>query len=53
MKVLSALQMAGPLHGSDDHVEMTVPSTVGDVKIASPISTFVLNTLTLSDYSII
>ena len=39
--------MAGPSRGSDDHVEMAVPSPVGDVKIVSPISTFVLNTLTL------
>ena len=34
--------MAGPSRGSDDHVEMAVPSPV-----VSPISTFVLNTLTL------
>ena len=52
MKVLPlsaafALQTAGPLRGSDDHVEMAVPSPVGDVKIVSPISSFVLNTLTL------
>ena len=39
--------MAGPSRGSDEHVEMAVPSPVGDVKIVSPISTFVLNTLTL------
>ena len=42
-----ALQTAGPSRGSDDHVEMAVPSPVGDVIIVSPISTFVLNTLTL------
>ena len=42
-----ALQTTGPSRGSDDHVEMAVPSPVGDVKIVSPISTFVLNTLTL------
>ena len=42
-----ALQTAGPSHGSDDHVDMAVPSPVGDVKIVSPISTFALNTLTL------
>ena len=36
-----------PLHGSDDHVEMAVPSPVGDVKTVSSISTFVLNTLKL------
>ena len=49
MKVLPlhALQTAGPSRGSDDHVEMAVPSPVGDVKIVSPISIFVLNTLTL------
>ena len=41
------LQMAGPSRGSDDHVEMAVPSPVGDVKIVFPISTFVLDTLTL------
>ena len=42
-----ALQTVGPLRGSDDHVETAVPSPLGDVKIVSPISTFVLNTLTL------
>ena len=42
-----ALQTAGPSHGSDDHAEMAVPSPVGDVKIVSPIKTFVLNTPTL------
>lgn len=43
------LQEAGPLHGSDDHVKMLVPFPypVGEVKILSPIRTFVLNTLTL------
>ena len=41
------VQTAGPSRGSDDHVEMAVPSPVGGVKIVSPISTFVLNTLTL------
>ena len=41
------LQMAGPSRGSDDHVGMAVPSLVGDVKIVSPVSTFVLDTLTL------
>ena len=43
----SALQTAGPSRGSDHHVEMAVPSPVGGVKIVSPISPFVLNTLTL------
>ena len=48
MKVLPLrCKQAGPSRGSDDHVEMTVPSPVRDVKIVSPISTFVLNTLTL------
>ena len=48
MKVLAVrCKQAGPSRGSDDHVEMTVPSPVRDVKIVSPISTFVLNTLTL------
>ena len=43
-----ALQTAGPSRDSDDgHVEMAVPSPVGDVRIVSPISTLVLNTLTL------
>ena len=42
-----ALQAAKPSRGSDDHVKMAVPSPLGDVKIVSPISTFVLNTLTL------
>ena len=41
------LQTNGPSRGSHDHVEMAVTSSVGDVKIVSPISTFVLNTLTL------
>ena len=41
------LQMAGPSRGSDVHVGMVVPSPVGDVKIVSKISTFVLSTLTL------
>ena len=41
-----ALQTAGPSRGSDDHVE-AVPSPLGDVKIVPPITTFVLNTLTL------
>ena len=43
-----ALQMVGPSHGSDDHVEMAVPSPLGDVKIVSPISTFVLNILSVT-----
>ena len=38
--------MAGPSRILDDHLEMAVPSPVGDVKIVSSISTFVLNTLT-------
>ena len=42
-----ALQTVGPSRGSDHHVEMAVPSPVEDVKIVSPVSTFVLNTLTL------
>ena len=33
--------------GSDDHVDITVPSPVGDAKTVSSISTVVLNTLTL------
>ena len=41
------LQTAGLSHGSDDHVEMAVPSPVGDIKMVSPISTSMLNTLTL------
>ena len=50
MKVLPLrCKQAGPSRGSDDHVEMTVPSPVRDVKIVSPISTFVLNTLTLKE----
>ena len=40
-----ALQIARPSHGSDDHVEWR--SRLGDIKIVSPISTFMLNTLTL------
>ena len=50
MKVLPlhALQAARPLHGLDDHVrKMVVLPQVGDVKIVSRISTFVLNTLVL------
>ena len=39
-------EVAGLIPGAD-HVEMAVPSPVGDVKIVSPISIFVLNTLTL------
>ena len=42
-----ALQTVGPSRGSDHHVEMAVPSPVEDVKIVFPVSTFVLNTLTL------
>ena len=42
-----ALQTVGPSRDSDDHVEMAVLSPVRDVKIVSPISTFVLNTLAL------
>ena len=45
------LQTAGPSRGSDDHVEMAVPSPVGDVKTMFPISTFVLNTLTVKKVS--
>ena len=46
---LFTLQEAGPLHGSDDHVKILVPFPypVGDVKILSPIRTFMLNTFTL------
>ena len=33
--------------GLDDHVEMVVPSPVGNAKLVSPISSFLLNTLTL------
>ena len=47
MKLLPLPQTAGPSRGSDDHVEMAVPSPIGDVKIVSPISNFVQNTLTL------
>ena len=43
----SGLQTVRPLRGSDDHVEMAVPSPVGDVKTLLSISTFLLNTLTL------
>ena len=40
--------MARPSRGSDDHVkERSIQSPVGDVKIVSPISTQVLNALTL------
>ena len=42
-----ALHAARPSRLSDDHVKIAVSSPVGDVKIASPISKFVLNTLTL------
>ena len=47
------LQEAGPLHGSDDHVKILVPFPypVGDVKILSPIRTFMLNTFTLKKKS--
>ena len=47
-----ALQSAGPLGGLVDHVEMAVLSPVGDVKIVSPISTFVLNTVTIKEFFI-
>ena len=42
------LQTARPSCGTDDHVEMAVPSLVGEVKMVSPSSTLVLNTLTPS-----
>ena len=41
-----ALQMARPSRSSDDY-GMAIPPPVGDVNIVSPISTPVLNTLTL------
>ena len=43
------MQAARTSCGSDDHVKliMVVPSSVGDGKMVSPISTFVLNTLAL------
>ena len=50
MKVLSlhALQAARPLRGLDDPLrKIVVLPQVGDVKIVSRISTFVLNTLVL------
>ena len=47
LRVLKYLRNEDTAFGSDDHVEMAVPFPVGDVKIVSPISTFVLNTLTL------
>ena len=50
MKVLPlhALQAARPLRGLDDPLrKMVVLPQVGDVKIVSRISTFVLNTLVL------
>ena len=37
--------MARPSRGSNDPVKMAVPSLVGEVKIVSPISASVLNTL--------
>ena len=43
-----ALQAARPSRGSDDHVT-AVPSPVGDVNIVSPVSTSVLNTMTLKE----
>ena len=42
-----ALQTVGPSRGSDDHVEMAIPSPLRDVKIVFPINTFELNTFTL------
>ena len=44
-----AMHAAGPSRGSDDQGKMVVSSALGDVhvKIVSPISTFVLNTLML------
>ena len=39
--------MAEPSRGSDDHI-MTFLSPAGDVKILSPVSTVLLNTLTFS-----
>ena len=41
------MQAVRPSSGSDDNVKMAVQSLVRDVKIMSPMSTFVLNTLTL------
>ena len=41
------MQMARPSHGLHVHLKMAVPSPVGDIKIVSSISTFMLNTLTL------
>ena len=43
-----ALQAARPSRGSDDHVT-AVPSPEGDVNIVSPVSTSVLNTMTLKE----
>ena len=46
-----ALQEARPSHGSGDHINGDPDSSrliVGDVNIVSPVSTFVLNTLTLT-----
>ena len=37
--------MVRPSRGSNEHVQMAVPSLVGEVNIVSPISAFVLNTL--------
>ena len=39
--------MTRPSRGSDDHI-MAFPFPVGDVKIVSPVSTVLLNTLTFS-----
>ena len=48
MLPLHALQAARLLRGLDDHArKMVVLPQVGDVKIVSRISTFVLNTLVL------
>ena len=37
--------MVRPSRGSNEHVQMAVPSLVGEVNIVSPISAFVLNAL--------
>ena len=39
--------MTKPSHGLYDHI-MAFPSPIGDVKIVSPVSTVLLNTLTFS-----
>ena len=45
--------MVRPSRGSNDHVKMAVPSLVGEVKIVSPISAFLLNTLIKSFFFLV